>query len=106
VSFLLDKIESDLGENGPFFSGEGFDVPVTLADGSTIQAIFDNQYLELQSEATGTISTQVPMFHVADQAIDGLTLIDETVQIKGDNYIVRDIQPDGTGVSVVILELQ
>jgi hypothetical protein len=35
-----------------------------------------------------------------------LTLIDETVQIKGDNYIVRDIQPDGTGVSVVILELQ
>ena len=84
----------------PFFSVDDFSVTATLA-GVTVTGIFDATYYEPLGEVQG----RQPMFMLptasAPTAAHGQTLV-----IGATTYKVRGVQPDGTGVTTLILEEQ
>lgn len=85
----------------PFFSTGDFAVDATL-DGVSVVGIFDRAYLDPLGnavEGTGPVFT-LPTTSAADVA-HGANLV-----IGSDTYKVRGVEPDGTGVSLLRLELQ
>ncbi|MBK7592226.1 MAG: hypothetical protein IPI27_13395 [Betaproteobacteria bacterium] len=84
-----------------FFGTDDFAVTATLA-GVSVTGIFDAQYYEpLGNDVQGS----QPMFMLptasAPSAAHGQTLV-----IGASTYKVRGVEPDGTGVTVLRLELQ
>jgi hypothetical protein len=81
-----------------YFMTDGFAVTATLA-GVTVTGIFDAQYYEPLGEVQG----RQPMFMLptasASSAAHGQSLV-----IGATTYTVRGVEPDGTGVTVLILE--
>lgn len=81
-----------------FFSVDEFAVPATLA-GAPVVGIFDNSY----ADAFGAIAMRGPIFRLrtvdAASATVGTALV-----VDGTDYRVTSVQPDGTGVTVLVLE--
>lgn len=92
----------------PFFATADFgrDANWTLQGGGsfTIQVIFDNEYLQ---DAAGQVedASRMPVAWVSDaQIAQGAGMKrNDTLVIAGVTYTVAEIQPDGTGVSVIHL---
>jgi hypothetical protein len=81
-----------------FFVEDEFTELVTIA-GESVKAIFDNQY----SRVGVMLSTSDPALWC--QTADVSTVARGAVAIvRGVTYAVRDIQPDGTGITVLQLE--
>jgi hypothetical protein len=83
-----------------FFGTDGFAVTATL-NSVAVTGIFDAAYYEPLGEVQG----RQPMFMLptasAPSAAHGQTLVIGTT-----TYKVRGVQPDGTGVTTLILEEQ
>lgn len=83
----------------PFFSPDEFAVSATIG-AATVQVIFDNGY---QAVLAGLMESQVPtcVGATADlaAAVEGTAVTIESVAYK-----VVDNQPDGTGVTTLVLE--
>lgn len=77
---------------------------VTLAGGDQYNAagIFDRTYAEVDAGGVG-IESRAPAFLTADDFIPDLAEGD-TLTINDVAYTVRDLQPDGTGQTLVILD--
>lgn len=86
---------------GAFFSAQEFATPATL-DGVAVCGIFDAPSAPGLGGEYGLASTQpaytLPSASVPDDP-EGLALV-----IGAASYVVAAHQPDGTGVSVLILE--
>lgn len=52
----------------------------------------------------GGVSALMPVLTVAESAVPETASQDDDVEIDGKNYRVADIQPDGSGLSRIILE--
>lgn len=76
-----------------------------VADGSTIKGIFEHEH---DSEfAGGTVSFSIQSAMVHCRSTDVSTVGQgETVTVDGNSYAVTDVQPDGTGMTVLHLEAQ
>lgn len=83
----------------PFFSVAEFASSATL-DGVSVAGIFDNQYID----ALG-VATRQPMFTLPTADAAAATTSSELV-VEGVPYRVRSVEPDGTGVTVLMLERQ
>lgn len=81
----------------PFFAD--FSVAATL-DGGAVTGIFDNGYIESFGMASRNPSYMLPSADVGS-ATQGSTLV-----ISSATYRVTSVQPDGTGVTTLALELQ
>jgi hypothetical protein len=72
---------------------------------STVNGVFDNDFVEVDTGGSVTFAQQQATFmcRTADvsSAAEG-----DAITISGENYIVRIVQPDGTGMTNLILELQ
>ena len=72
---------------------------------STVNGIFDNDFVEVDTGGSVTFAQQQATFtcRTADvsSAAEG-----DAITISGENYIVRIVQADGTGMTNLILELQ
>jgi hypothetical protein len=72
--------------------------------GVTVNGIFDNDFIEVETGAGVGIALQQPRFQcrTADvsSAAEGDALIVNAV-----NYTIRIVQDDGTGMTVLVLEL-
>lgn len=79
----------------PFTTDFGIDAVI---GGDTVRAIFDNAYQDVLF-AAGT----APALHCATADVANVDRGD-SVDIEGDAYTVAEIKPDGTGMSVLILE--
>lgn len=77
-----------------------FGVTATL-DGASVRGIFDREY----AQAFDGVSTTAPMFTLATTAAATATSASVLV-VAGTSYRVRSVQPDGTGITLLILELQ
>lgn len=79
---------------------DGFAVSVVL-DGTTINVIFDHEYID-----DGRVSGELPM--LKGQASDFASAAEGTsiVVISGVSYLVQVIQPDGTGWAEVVIAKQ
>jgi len=84
----------------PFFVDFGVDV--TLDGGAIVEGLFDKAYIEAMGGAIGSTQPIVVMraSDVATHAIaPGFAL-----SVDGVAYTVRDAQPDGTGLTTLLLE--
>jgi len=91
---LQSHIESDLNT---FFSTDDFATAATI-DGKTVKGIFDNAYIE-DLDVSGTI----PVFVCKKNDVSDVSQGDP-VEIGETSYQVASIEPDGTGVTRLVLE--
>lgn len=90
-----------------FFEADDFAVTAsyTPAGGSAtnVNGIFDNDFFEAEAAGTVGIAYQQPRFMCATSdvanAADG-----DAIVINSVNYTIRVVQPDGTGVTTLVLE--
>lgn len=84
-----------------FFSTEEFAVSATVA-GVAVRGIFDNAY-ELAHAGLAGMAGSVPSFTLATSAVPA-NPVGAALVVGGATYTVVDHQPDGTGVSLLLLE--
>ena len=81
-----------------FFSGWPA-VDATL-DGQPLRVIFDREYVDVNGMGTTGPAATAPSASVSAATTTSMLVV------AGNTYRVRSVQPDGTGVSLVLLELQ
>lgn len=81
-----------------------FGVDVTVGT-STIKAIFDNPHQDVT--VGGEVPFSIQECYITARSSD-LSSVGQgsTITIDSSSYVVTDIQPDGTGMSMVMLEAQ
>lgn len=84
----------------PFFDLQGFAVSATLG-GVAVRGIFDAGFA-LGQVGIGMAGTQ-PTFTLATASIVG-EAVGQSLVVSGTTYVVAGHEPDGTGVSVLLLE--
>ncbi len=72
---------------------------------STVNGIFDNDFVEVDTGGSVAFAQQQATFMCRTADVSAAAEGDAIV-IGGENYIVRIVQPDGTGMTNLILELQ
>ena len=80
------------------FSDFGIDV---IYGAATIQGIFDNEYLAGSVMGIG-VESRGPQCWVKDSDVSGIVQGDAWT-INSTTYYVRSIEPDGTGMTLLIL---
>lgn len=89
----------DIAADVPTFFTD-FGVDATL-DGGAVRGIFDRDY----AQAFDGIASTSPVFTAPSTAVSAATTASLLV-VAGNTYRVRSVQPDGTGVTLLLLELQ
>lgn len=90
-------VESDV-DRLAFLDADEFGVAATVG-AATLYGIFDDEYIETL-DATGT----VPVFICRSSDVTANNIIRATsITINSTAYTVRNIKPDGTGMSVLVL---
>ena len=83
-----------------FFSTSDFAVTATVG-GVSVVGIFDNGYA---AALAGALESSAPTFVCATanvvSAVQGTA-----VTVNSTNYVITTVEPDGTGVSTLVLEL-
>lgn len=82
----------------PFFDTAGFAQTVTIGDDS-VRAIFDNGY----ADAFDALALRGPRLTLPTAAAPAATA-GTAVVVAGTAYRVASVQPDGTGVTTLLLE--
>jgi hypothetical protein len=85
----------------------GQSVTYTVQGGSpaTITAIFDNQFIEVDSGGTVGFAIQQPKLTCRTSDVVNCTEGD-TFVVSGVTYLSRVVQDDGTGMTEIVLEKQ
>jgi hypothetical protein len=100
------SVESDL-DRAVFLSDWGVDG--ILKRGSrprkTIKGVFDNGYTEVDVGGTVGFATVSPRFLCRTIDLDGAADAD-SVTIDCVKYVIRVMEPDGTGITEIMLEKQ
>ena len=100
-------IETDT-ERAIFLDADDFGQSVTYTPngggGSSINAIFDQAFFQVDG-STGALESSQPMVTVLSSDVTGIDHGD-TFTIAGTTYNVVGIQPDGQGMTEVLLEEQ
>ena len=76
----------------------------TLSTERDIVGIFDSDHLEVDL-GVSSVSTREPMVMVQTEDVTDVDQ-DDALIANGITYTVTDIQPDGTGITVLMLNLQ
>lgn len=92
-----------------FFNADEFASLVSIAqqDGGTVisvSGIWDDGYRESVLGMAG-MSTSDPRFTCATVDVDGVE-VEDTLTKDGTQYVVAEIQPDGTGITTLMLRLR
>ncbi len=89
-----------------FFRDEDFGVSATLTPSSgserTIMGIFDAEYVAAEAGGQVAISSNLPIFTCKTN--DATNAADGTLVVGGETYQIIEVRPDGTGVTILILE--
>jgi hypothetical protein len=80
-----------------------FGVPATPDVGAPFTVIFDRDYMQALQ---GAISGTQPVALAQDSDLAAVWSGTTTLTINGNTYTVEDVQPDGTGLSILILSLE
>ena len=90
-----------------FFEADDFAVAATYTpDGGspvTISGIFDNEFFEADAGGMVSVAIQQPRFQCSTSSVSGAEEGDALV-VNGVSYTIRVVQPDGTGVTMLVLE--
>ena len=80
-----------------------YGITVTKADASTFTGIFDNDFLAVDLDESEVESTE-PTLLARTADVSGLAHGD-SLTISAVSYTVRGIQPDGTGMTQIMLSV-
>jgi len=94
----------------PFFDTEGFGVeaiytPKEVGSSVTIIAIFDDEYIALQGGAVEVAGSQ-PRIMYESAKISPKPAYGDLIHVNDTDYTIVEVQPDGTGITTLILELR
>jgi len=70
---------------------------------STVNGIFDNDFIEVDAGGGVGVALQQPRFHCRTADVSSASEGDALV-VSGVNYTIRIVQDDGTGMTMMILE--
>ena len=70
---------------------------------STVNGIFDNDFIEADAGGGVTFALQQPRFHCRTADVSSAAEGDALV-VSGVNYTIRVVQDDGTGMTMLVLE--
>lgn len=91
-----------IGEDlSPFLATDEFASQILFDDGTTALGIFDDAY-EVIKSGMGMAST-APAISLATADVPDAP-VNQQVVIKGKTYVIAASEPDGTGMTVLILE--
>ena len=86
----------------PFFNTQHF-AQVAVLGGVTVHGIFDDAYAVGDVGELGMATSQPTLLLSSSQVpanVRGMTL-----QVDGQHFSVEDVQPDGTGMTLLLLEV-
>lgn len=90
-----------------FFAVDDFGVAATYtpSGGSpvTVNGIFDNEFFEADAGGNVAVAIQQPRFQCRTSDVASAAEGD-AITINSISYIIRVVQPDGTGVTMLVLE--
>lgn len=86
-----------------FLAVDDFGVAATIG-GATVNGIFDNDFIEVETGAGVGVALQQPRFTCRTADVSGV-VEGTSATISGVSYTVRIVQPDGTGMTDLILEV-
>jgi len=81
-----------------------FGVTVTI-DGSSITAIFEHDHSPVDAGGEVQFSIQQAMIMCKTSDVSGFAE-GQTATIDSSDYVITDIQPDGQGMTMLVLEAQ
>lgn len=99
-----------LQDRAVFFDPDDFGVAVsyTRSGGATttVNGIFDNEYLSQDAGAGVVFSVREPRFLMRESDLPTGADEGDTIVISSVTYVVKVIEPDGTGMTNLALEKQ
>lgn len=72
---------------------------------STVNGIFDNEFIEVDAGGGIGVAMQQPRFHCRTSDVSSAAEGD-AITINAINYVIRVVEDDGTGMTVLVLEKQ
>ena len=101
---LKDDIDTDLG-NMLDDSEFGYEATYSKATGGKCNGIYDNDFVSVDvGENAPPVTDQKPTLMVRLSDFDTEPAQDDTLIVDGTSYTVLEVQPDGTGAALLILE--
>jgi len=101
-------VETDV-ERAIFVGTDDFGVSASYTpvggSATTISGLFDKEYIAVDSGGSVPVAMQQPMFTCLTSSVSSAQEND-TLVISSVTYKVRVVQPDGQGMTVLILEEQ
>lgn len=93
-----------------FFDTEGFGVEFIYTPkdvGSSVSAIgiFDDEYIALQGGEVDIAGSQ-PRIQYETAKIPHRPAYEDRIQVNDRQYTIVEVQPDGTGITTLLLELR
>ena len=73
---------------------------------SSVIGIFDNEFFEADPQGNVAYASAQPRFMVQSSTLPSGADYGDNIAINSINYKVRIIQPDGTGITTLVLEKQ
>lgn len=73
-------------------------------DFAELEGIFEKAREVVLPGEGGGVSALLPVLMVAESSVPETASQGDDLEIKGRNYRVADIQPDGSGLSIIVLE--
>ena len=89
-------------ERAIFFNVDDFGVAATY-NGGTVNGIFDNEFFEADAGGMVAVAIQQPRFLCRTSDVSAAAEGDGIV-INSVSYVIRVVQPDGTGMTTLVLE--
>jgi len=90
----------------PFFDNNDFAITVTLTPvvglPTTFSGIFDDEYRAFDAGEVDVIGSN-PRLHTASTSVS-TAKVGDTITANSKNYKIVNFEPDGTGITVIILE--
>lgn len=86
-----------------FFNTDEWAVSATY-EGDTVSVIFDAAHIQAVTGAEVPVSTVQPVALIRDSELPNDADQGDGVTINGTAYEVADIQPDGTGLTLLVLQ--
>jgi len=94
-------------ERAIFFSADDFGTTATYTPSggspTSVKGIFDKDYIAVDSGGSVPIALEQPRFLCATSDVSAAAE-DDAITIQGTAYLIKVVENDGTGVTILVLE--
>ena len=95
----------DAADRAGFFDSDEFGVTATYSVGGTVDGVFENEFFEALTETDVAVESAQLLFTCATADVP-TAAHGQTLAWSGNTYAIVGVQPDGTGVTILVLEAQ